>query len=881
LSATATATASVALAIAAGGAWGVAGAGDRPSVATGLASSHPRAPRLASLSAASLGSSTYLGGTGTENINAVALDNQGNTYVTGFTESGDFPTAGALQPALVDDKATNVNYDAFVAKINAQGTALAWSTFLGGKGRDAGDAIAVGPDGSVFVTGYTESDDFPLAKPFQAAYGGGPSDAFVARIRPDGSGLAYSSYLGGKGTDGAKGLAVDADGSAFVTGSTGSANFPSVHPVPGVVSKPDDVDAFVVKLLPDGSGVQYATRLGAGNDDHGAGVAIDGQGSAYVTGDTRSPGFPTVGPLQATVGGTASGTSGNLSDAFVTKLSPSGSSVVYSTFLGGSDSDQGAGIAVDRAGSAYVTGSTKSTDFPTASPVQGGNEGDVDAFVSKLNADGSALVYSTYVGGSAADGGTAVAVDGSDDLVVAGSTGSTNLATARPVQPANGGGLVDAFLARFNPAGSVLMSSTYLGGTGDDQGSAVAVDASGLAHVVGYTNSPTLPAAGGRQSASLQPRLSGGVDGFVVVVSEAGGATSSRAAVPAARAKSTTHHDRVRLLTAVTLALLLVALAQTLYLRRRDGGGHGWRPRRYAGPDSEGTTMMDEPVPVVPARTVPPPPAVAGGPGVDPTPDPDATIASSPDNPWLAGGPPLGSPGEGGFLSPEPAAAPPIYSPPGAATAGGPDEVGNTLSGESEEPAPDLSFWDLFPDGPPAPPESSETGAGVKPLSSVDDRIQNLLAGFPLTGSRPGGVAGTGEAPAGDATPGAEDTDDTRPSWRSSLDDFARAPARAPTREGRSTPSGAAPSAVPASSPTSAPSSPPRGIAPAPAGSDGDGDLEDHDEGDLHQDDYDDASDQDDGPEADPSAGPGLDDGGRRRPAKRRRRGSGRRRRPN
>lgn len=755
------------VALGVGDAWAVAAgpAGFRASASAAAA----RSGGLSLSARAPAGTSSYLGGTGTENVNAVAVDPAGNIYLTGFTESPDFPTVAPIQSALVVDPATDLRYDAFVAKVNPEGTALVWSTFLGGKGRDAGDAIAVGADGSVFVTGYTESEDFPLVKPFQGAYGGGPSDAFVAKIRPDGTGLEYSSYLGGRGTDGAKGLALDAGGSAYLTGSTGSPNFVSVNPLPGAASRADDVDAFVVKVIPDGAGVQFATRLGGTNDDHGSDVAVDGEGSAYVTGDTRSPGFPTVRPLQAAVGGTASGTGGNFSDAFVAKLSPSGSSMVYSTFLGGSESDQGAGIAVDATGSAYVTGSTRSTDFATASPVQGGNEGDVDAFVTKLNADGSALVYSTYLGGSAADGGAGLALTDGGDLVVTGSTGSSNLPTARPSQAANGGGLVDAFVTRFNPAGSVLLSSTYLGGSGDDQGSAVAVARSGEAHVAGYTDSPNLPAQG-TGAPSLQPRLGGGVDGFVLVVREGSSGSGRGVVVPPAEKASSDHDRRVRLLTGITLVLFLLALIQTLYLRRRDGGGHGWR--RRSGYDYEETPVLTEAVPVTPTPSRPSTDADSGtdarrGGDVDEPVAPETAPAPVAANPWLAGG----------QLSP-PTSSPPAPSLPTPAGVG----AGITGPAPGEDPgppAPDMSFWDLFPDGPPAPPEetTSPPGAGIR--SGSDDRLQNLLAGFPLTGSRPADLTPRPPtAPAGGApspvSAGPGQPADARPSWLSSLDDFAR-----------------------------------------------------------------------------------------------------------
>ena len=314
--------------------------------------------------------STSLGGAGSDVGYSIALDGAGNMYVTGSTESTDFPTGSAFQPALAP-AATGTSTDVFVSKLSPDGGTLLWSTYLGGKGRDTGYSIAVGPNGSVYVAGVTESADFPRAKAAQDNFGGGPSDAFVARIAPNGSSLDWSTFLGGNRTDRARGLAVDPAGNAYVTGSTSSVDFPAVNAQQSGAPRPDDVDAFVAKIPAAGAPLAFSTRLGGSNDDHGLAIAVDGQGAAYVTGDTLSPGFPTVRPLQAASGGSASGVAGSFPDAFVAKFTPAGSALVYSTFLGGSDYDQGTAIAVDAAGSAYITGSTNSPNFPTRQPHPG------------------------------------------------------------------------------------------------------------------------------------------------------------------------------------------------------------------------------------------------------------------------------------------------------------------------------------------------------------------------------------------------------------------------------------------------------------------------------------------------------------------------------
>jgi plastocyanin len=441
--------------------------------------------------------STYLGGSGNDAGLGIAMDTSGNAYVTGYTNSTNFPTANPLQAA------NGGGYDAFVAKVNAVGSALVYSTYFGGSGDDIGQSIAVDGSGNAYVTGYTQSTDFPTANPLQAVYGGN-ADAFVAKLNASGSALVYSTYLGGSGSDYGQGIAVDASGNAFVTGSTGSANFPTANALQA--ANAGGSDAFVVKVNAAGSALVYSTYLGGSGLDQAWGIAVDLAGNAYVTGDTVSTNFPTTNPLQATHGG-------GTSDAFVAKVNAAGSALVYSTYLGGSGGDQGQGIAVDASGSAYVTGLTSSTNFPTANPLQAANGGANDAFVAKLNTAGSALVYSTYLGGSGDDFGDGIAVDALGNAYVTGLTGSTNFPTANPLQATHGGGIYDAFVAKLNAAGSALAYSTYLGGSGGDQGQGIAVDASGNAYVTGYASSTNFPTANPLQAAN-----GGGADGFVAKI---------------------------------------------------------------------------------------------------------------------------------------------------------------------------------------------------------------------------------------------------------------------------------------------------------------------------------------------------------------------------
>ena len=379
--------------------------------------------------------STYLGGSGQDIGYSIALDSSGNAYLTGHTNSPNFPTVSPLQPRYGGG-----GWDAFVTKLNPAGSALVYSTYLGGSDQDMGYSIAVDWVGNAYVTGYTWSTNFPTASPLQAAHGGGVFDAFVAKLNATGSALIYSTYLGGSGWDGGSGIAVDASGNAYVTGYTYSTNFPTASPLQAALYSSNS-DAFVAKLNAAGSALVYSTYLGGIGSDYGYGIAVDSSGNAYVTG-FASWDFPTANPVPAAYGGGG--------DAFVLKLNASGSALLYSTHLGGSDSDLGSGIAVDSAGNAYVTGYTWSTNFPTATPLQAVYGGGRDAFVTKLNASGSALVYSTYMGGRSADTGYGIAVDASGNAYVTGGTLSTDFPTASAAQPAFGGGSSDAFIAKIS-----------------------------------------------------------------------------------------------------------------------------------------------------------------------------------------------------------------------------------------------------------------------------------------------------------------------------------------------------------------------------------------------------------------------------------------------
>jgi hypothetical protein len=460
--------------------------------------------------------STYLGGNGDDFGISIAADAAGNAYVTGLTTAADFPTTpGAFQTACCIG-------DAFVTKLNPTGSGLVYSTFLGGSDNsDAGGGIAVDAVGNAYVTGSARSTNFPTTPGAVQPALAGDLDAFVTKLNPTGSGLVYSTYLGGSGSDDGEGIALDAAGNAYVSGATISTDFPTS---PGAfdTSFGGVNDAFVTKLDPTGSTLVYSTYLGDNGNDLGISIAVDAAGNAYVAGITSSPNFPTTPAAFQTAFG------GGPFDAFVTKVNPLGSGLVYSTYLGGSEDDRGFSIAVDGTDSVYATGNTNSPDFPTTvGAFQTALSGFSDAFVTKVNPLGSALVYSTYLGGSGVEphDRNGIAVDAAGNAYVTGGTTSFNFPTTPGAFQTTSGGGRDAFITKLNPTGSALVYSTYLGGGGSDEGRMIALDTlpEPNAYVTGTTDSgffsspdfPTTPGA-------FQTAFGGGeVDAFVAKITEA------------------------------------------------------------------------------------------------------------------------------------------------------------------------------------------------------------------------------------------------------------------------------------------------------------------------------------------------------------------------
>ncbi len=447
--------------------------------------------------------STYLGGSGEDRSHGVVVDSSGNLYIHGNTTSTDFPTAGSPYQG-----SKSGGQDAFVAKLNAAGTALIYATYLGGSENEESRKFAVDASGNVYITGATNSSDFPTESAFQGAKPnpGSIGTGFVTKLDPSGSSLVYSTYLGGSNYDLPDGIAVDGAGNAYVTGDSQSTDFPTASPIQGSLNSFGDM--FVTKLNPSGTALVYSTYLGGSVYEHGYDIDVDASGSAYITGYTQSTDFPTASPIQGSSAGDA--------DVVIAKLNPSGTALVYSTYLGGSGNDDGIRIKVANTGEAYVSGWTASADFPTEAAFQdtyGG--GTRDAFVAKVNASGTALVYSTYLGGSALDSGVDVAIGASGNAYVVGFTESSDFPTAgSPYQASNAGG-GDAFITELDPAGSALIYSTFLGGSGNDLATDVSLDGSGNAHIVGHTASSNFPTL-----LPFQGTYGGSTDSFLVKLSE-------------------------------------------------------------------------------------------------------------------------------------------------------------------------------------------------------------------------------------------------------------------------------------------------------------------------------------------------------------------------
>lgn len=448
-------------------------------------------------SGASLTYSSQLGGdtslyarTVGEQATAVAIASDGAPIIVGTTGSLNFPTT----PGSVSNGFTGDQSNAFVTKLSSGGSAVIFSTFLGGAGANEALDIALGPSGSLYVCGRTTSNDFPVSPgAVDTSHTNEDLEGFVSVISATGSTLLASTYLGGIGHDSAEAISVDALGAAYVVGNTESSDFPVTTGAFSIAANGGG-DAFVSKLNASVTSLAYSTYIGGLEGDGATDVAVDGTGQATVVGSTASPGFPTtLGALDRTLNGNT--------DAFITRIMPTGSSLVFSTFIGGEGSDTSSRVAIDASNTIYLTGSTRSFTFPvtpgafdeTLNFTGCVDCAPSDAFVAKINSSGTSLTFATYLGGSGNDEATGIAVDGAGQVVVCGTTSNQTFPVTPGAYDTTYNGSVDCFASKLDSSGAVLSDSTFLGGSDEDRAYGMALDAAGAVYIAGATASGEFP----------------------------------------------------------------------------------------------------------------------------------------------------------------------------------------------------------------------------------------------------------------------------------------------------------------------------------------------------------------------------------------------------
>jgi hypothetical protein len=447
-----------------------------------------------------IGYSTYLGGTSYDAVYGIDTDPAGRIIIIGNSESANFPTTDSYDGSYNG----GAFGDVVIARLTAAGGALEFSTFIGGGAADIAAGLVVDTAGHIYATGVTASGtSFPLVAAFDSLYGG-YGDAFVFKLSPDGDALLYSSFVGGGGEDYGRAVAVDAFGAAYLTGRTGSLDFPII--AASDAGRDGLTDAFVVKVSPAGDALEYSSYLGGSGDEEGYGIAVDSSGRAVVRGTTSSLDFPTPGGFQTAY-------RGGERDVFVARLSTGGDSLEYGTYLGGSSSEYGIGLQLDHDGAVWLSGATRSVDFPLVDAYDSSLGGLQDLFVARLAPDGDALEYSTYLGGSEEDFNGLLALDECGTIYLTGYTYSTDYPTVRAFDPSHNGG-ADLILTLLSPAGDSLLYSSYLGGSEFDFPGGIAVPWSGTVWVAGLTDSPDFPT-----HAPYADTLTGDYDIFATVIS--------------------------------------------------------------------------------------------------------------------------------------------------------------------------------------------------------------------------------------------------------------------------------------------------------------------------------------------------------------------------
>lgn len=459
--------------------------------------------------------STYIGGNSGDEAHAVAVDAGGNIYIAGETYSTDYPFLGGVQPA----NQTPSQRDGFITKLDPSGRRVIFSTYFGGNAYDLVQAIAVDSTGAVYVAGNGYSTNLPVtANAFQKkANIWVGDDGFLVKLSPAGNAIVYCTYLGANSDkpsfETLRGIAVDAQGNAFVVGDTTDPTWPVTAGAFRTVGCDSNLDAFVTKVSPDGSSLVYSTYLCGSGWDYGRAIRVDAAGNAFATGSTSSSDFPQVGLPPAVL---------REGDAWVAKLNPSGSALLRSTLIGGSHGDGGASLALGPDGSVYVAGTTRSADFPVLDGYQQSYRGASeycqngpppaycgDSFVARLSPD-LVLLSATFLGGARSDDSITAIGASSAGVVVVGTTESADFPLVSPTQSTYGGKR-DTFVSVFDRTLHNLTFSTFVGGNDWDVGEAVASDSAGAIYVTGYTGSTNFPTSNAYRAASA-----GSFDAFVV-----------------------------------------------------------------------------------------------------------------------------------------------------------------------------------------------------------------------------------------------------------------------------------------------------------------------------------------------------------------------------
>ncbi len=481
--------------------------------------------------------------------NAIAIDGAGNAYLTGLTGSDEFPIVNQI-PGACNGECDPYYGLGFITKINAAGTALVYSSFFGGSGAndpDDGLSVAVDGSGSVYLTGIATSFDFPVVNQIPGACNGclapGTYATFIMKINAAGDALVYSSLVGGDGFDYGYFVTVDRGGNAYLTGATDSTNFPVVNQIPGACNGSCGRDkAYVMKVNAAGAALVYSSLLGGSDDDEASAVAVDSSGNVYVAGLTFSSDFPVVNQIPGACVGTCGQGGEHYVAAFATKINAAGSALIYSSLIGGSAGTAGTGssangLAIDSSGNVYLTGITASPDFPRVGQIPGACQGScgtgatLDGFVTKINAAGNALAYSSVFGGSSDEDPAAIATDSSGNAYITGYTVSTDFPIVNQIPGGcppgcNSGYSYSVFVTEVSADGSALPYSTLLGGNGSVQGDwgfSIATDSQANVYVTGWTDASNFPTVNQIPGACNGSCGHGSEVAFVVEISPASG----------------------------------------------------------------------------------------------------------------------------------------------------------------------------------------------------------------------------------------------------------------------------------------------------------------------------------------------------------------------